>query len=363
MGEFGQSNLEEEAIVFESLLQNWDGEEVIIRHDRLSGAWIFIAIHSTKRGPAGGGTRMKSYPTPHDALEDVLRLSAGMTFKFAVPGMSFGGGKAVICVPQNFDSNLRPDLLRRYGALVKQLNGLYYTGPDVGTSAEDMDVIAETGSPYVFGRTPAHGGAGSSGPITGIGVFAGIQTVCEHLYGSTSLKGKRVLVQGVGAVGRKLIELLLNDGAEVLFNDVSESVIKHFRDERRLKFVPSESLYAAECDIFSPNALGGVLNRETIPQLKCRAVAGGANNQLASADDAERLRSRGILYAPDYVINVGGAMGITGQESLGWSKEEAEKRVIHSVQSALRKIFKLAAEQNITTEEAARKVADEHLGR
>ena len=347
--------------MFESLLQTWDGEEVIIRHDTISGAWIFIAIHSTKRGPAGGGTRFKSYPSPHDALEDVLRLSASMTFKFAIPGMSFGGGKAVIAIPQNFDSKLRPDLLRRYGALVKQLNGLYYTGPDVGTSAEDMDVIAETASPFVFGRTPAHGGAGSSGPITGIGVFAGIQTVCEHLDGSASLKGKRVLVQGVGAVGRKLIELLLDDGAEVMFNDVSESAIKHFRDELGLKFVPNDSLYATECDIFSPNALGRILNRETIPQLNCRAVAGGANNQLASPDDAAQLRSRGILYAPDYVINVGGAMGITGQEALGWSKDEAEKRVRDSVQTALRKIFEIASTQNITTEDAARKVAEEQL--
>jgi glutamate dehydrogenase/leucine dehydrogenase len=347
--------------MFESLLQNWDGEEVIIRHDTISGAWIFIAIHSTKRGPAGGGTRFKSYPSLHDALEDVLRLSASMTFKFAIPGMNFGGGKAVIAIPQNFDSKLRPDLLHRYGALVKQLNGLYYTGPDVGTSAEDMDVIAETASPFVFGRTPAYGGAGSSGPITGIGVFAGIQTVCEHLDGSASLKGKRVLVQGVGAVGRKLIELLLDDGAEVMFNDVSESAIKHFRDELGLKFAPNDSLYATECDIFSPNALGGILNRETIPQLNCRAVAGGANNQLASPDDAARLRSRGILYAPDYVINVGGAMGITGQEALGWSKDEAEKRVIHSVQTALRKIFEIASTQNITTEDAARQVAEEQL--
>ncbi|MBI5082532.1 MAG: Glu/Leu/Phe/Val dehydrogenase [Chloroflexi bacterium] len=221
--------------MFETLLQNWDGEEVIIRHDKITGAWIFIAIHSTKRGPAGGGTRFKMYVTPDDALEDALRLSASMTFKFAIPAMSFGGGKAVIAIPQNFDANLRPDLLRRYGALVKQLNGLYYTGPDVGTSAEDMDVIAETGSPFVFGRTAAHGGAGSSGPITGIGVFAGIQIVCEHLYGSASLKGKRVLVQGAGAVGTKLIELLLNDGAEVMFNDVSESAIKHFRDELGLR--------------------------------------------------------------------------------------------------------------------------------
>jgi len=347
--------------MFESLLQNWDGEEVIIRHDKITGAWIFIAIHSTRLGPAGGGTRMKSYSTRHDALEDVLRLSAGMTFKFAVPGMNFGGGKAVIAIPQNFDSPLRPNLLRRYGTLVKQLNGLYYTGPDVGTSSEDMDVIAETGSPYVFGRTPARGGAGSSGPITGIGVFAGIQIVCEHLYGNTSLKGKRVLVQGAGAVGAKLIGLLLDDGAEVLFNDVNESAIQHFRDERRLKFVPNDSLYSTECDIFSPNALGAILNRETIPQLKCRAVAGGANNQLASPDAAERLRSRGILYAPDYAINVGGAMGVTGQESLGWSKDEAERRVIHSVQSALRKIFEIASTQNITTEEAARQVAAEHL--
>ena len=203
-----------------------------------------------------------------------------------------------------------------------------------------MDVIAETGSPFVFGRTGGTWRRGFIGSHHRHRVFAGIQIVCEHLYGNVSLKGKRVLVQGVGAVGTKLIELLLNDGAEVLFNDVSESAIKHFRDERRLKFVPNDSLYATECDIFSPNALGSILNRETIPQLKCRAVAGGANNQLASPDDAERLRSRSILYAPDYVINVGGAMGITRAESLGWSKAEAEMRVIESVQICVAKNFR-----------------------
>jgi glutamate dehydrogenase/leucine dehydrogenase len=211
----------------ESLLSEWDGETIIIRHDKPTGAWIFIAIHSTRLGPAGGGTRMKSYPTFEAALQDALRLSAGMTYKFAVPDLPRGGGKAVIALPTNFDAKDRPALLRRYGALVHQLGGLFYTAADVGTSSSDMDIIAETGAPYIFGRTPAAGGMGNSGPITALGVFAGIQVVGERLFGSPSLEGRRVLVQGAGQVGGTLITHLRAAGAEVCFNDVVESAIRH----------------------------------------------------------------------------------------------------------------------------------------
>jgi leucine dehydrogenase len=345
----------------ESLLSEWDGEMVIVRHDKPSGAWIFIAIHSTRLGPAGGGTRMKSYPNLQAALQDALRLSAGMTYKLAVPGIRFGGGKAVIAVPPDFDPQFRPALLRRYGALIRQLGGLYYTAPDVGTSSIDMDIVAETGAPYVFGCTPAAGGMGDSGPITALGVFAGIQVVCERLFGEASLRGRRVLVQGTGQVGGKLIEHLRAAGAEVLFSDVAEAAIRRFRDELRLKFIPAEAVYQTECDIFSPCALGGVLNATTIPQLRCRAVAGGANNQLDVPEDAERLRARGILYAPDYVINVGGAMAGVGIETMGWSYAQAEKEVVESVPRALRQIFDTAATEGITTDVAARRVAEERL--
>ncbi len=345
----------------ESLLREWDGETVIVRYDRPTGAWIFIAIHSTRLGLATGGTRMKSYPDMQAALQDALRLAAGMTYKFAVPGLPWGGGKAVIAIPPDFAPQSRPALLRRYGALVHQLGGLFSTGPDVGTSSADMDIIAETGAPYVFARTPAAGGAGSSGPFTALGVFAGIQVACEHLFGAASLKGRRVLVQGTGSVGGPLIEHLRAAGAEVVFSEVDEGAIRRFRDELGLEVVPAEAVYITECDIFAPCALGSVLNANTIPQLRCQAVAGGANNQLAGLEDAERLRVRGILYAPDYVVNVGGAMAILGLETQGWTQERAEKEVAESVRRALQQIFELAATEGITTEAAARHIAEERL--
>ena len=347
--------------MMESLLQDWDGETVVVHYDRPTGAWIFIAVHSTRLGPAAGGTRMKHYPNLEAALQDALRLAAGMTLKFAVPGIARGGGKAVISIPEPLEPQLRPDLLRRYGALVHQLGGLFYTGPDVGTSSADMDIIAETGAPYIFCRTPAAGGAGSSGPITALGVFTGIQVACEYVFGAASLQGRRVLVQGVGSVGAKLIEHLCAAGARVMFSEVDEGVIQRFRGELGFQYVPAEEAYGTACDVFAPCALGGVLNADTIPQLGCRAVAGGANNQLAGSEDAERLRARGILYAPDYVVNVGGAMAIPGIESRGWSQAEAETRVVESVRGALRRVFDLAAAEGITTDAAARRIAEEHL--
>jgi leucine dehydrogenase len=347
--------------MIESLLKEWSGETVIVHYDRPAGAWVFIAIHSTRLGPAAGGTRMKSYLDVQAALQDALRLAEGMTYKFAVPGLPWGGGKAVIAIPTDLDPQSRPTLLRRYGALVHQLGGLFSTGPDVGTSSADMDIIAETGAPYVFARTPAAGGAGSSGPFTSLGVFTGVQVACEYLFGEASLKDRRVLVQGTGSVGGPLIEHLRAAGAEVVFSEVDEGAIHRFRDELGLEFVPAETVYTTECDIFAPCALGGVLNHETIPQLRCRAVAGGANNQLASPGDAESLRARGILYAPDYVVNVGGAMAILGLETQGWTQERAEKEVVESVGRALQEVFKLAVTEDITTEAAARHIAEGHL--
>lgn len=345
----------------ETLLNEWTGESVIVRHDKPTGAWIIIAIHSTRLGPAAGGTRMKSYVNVQAAVYDALRLSGAMTYKFAVSGIPMGGAKAVIAAPPIFDPQSRSALLRRYGALIHQLGGLFSTAPDVGTSSADMDIIAEMGAPHIFGRTPAAGGMGDSGPITGLGVFAGIQLVCEHLYGVASLQGRRVLVQGAGQVGGKLIEHLLDVGTEVLFSDVAEAAIRHFRDELGLPFIPAEAVYETECDIFSPCALGGILNATTIPQLNCRAVAGGANNQLGAPEDADKLQARNILYAPDYVINAGGAIALTAVETDGWLYAEAEKKVAENIQRALREIFTTATAEGITTEAAARRIAEERL--
>ena len=180
----------------ETLIRGWDGESVIMRYNRPAKAWIFIAIHSTRLGPAMGGTRMKHYPDPEAALADALRLAAAMTYKYAVPGIPRGGGKAVIAIPENIDPGARAGLLRDYGELIFQLGGLFSTGPDVGTTSTDMDIISQTGGGYIHCRTAAAGGAGSPGPITAWGVFTGIQVTCEQLFGDASLKGRRVLVQG-----------------------------------------------------------------------------------------------------------------------------------------------------------------------
>jgi glutamate dehydrogenase/leucine dehydrogenase len=221
-------------------------------------------------------------------------------------------------------------------------------------------VIAETGAPYVFGRSPARGGSGSTGYPTAIGVFSAIEAACEHLYDSPSLAGKRVLVQGTGSVGGALIGMLKNAGAAVLFNDVDETAVRHFRDELGLTYVPSSELYNTPCDIFSPCALGGILNETTIPQLQCRAVVGGANNQLAQTADAERLQQRGILYAPDYAVNIGGAMAVLAIESEGVAPEQAYDRV-RGIKRTLRDIFQTAAAENITTDAAAQRIAQARL--
>ena len=345
----------------ESLLKEWDGETTIISYDKPTGAWIFIAIFSTRLGPAAGGTRMNPYSDVQSALQDAFRLSESMTYKFALSGISFGGGKTVIAIPCDFNTQSRHALLRRYGEMVQKLGGLFYTGPDVGMSSTDMDIISETGSPYVFGRTLEAGGAGSSGPATALGVFSGMQVACEHVFGERSLNGRRVLVQGVGSVGGALIEYLRTAGADVLISDVTEESICRFRDEFRMKCISAENIYSQECDIFAPCALGGVLNATTIPQLKCRVVAGGANNQLSKPEDADRLKERGILYVPDYVINVGGAMYLIGMETQKWNKEHMENEVTEGIQTVLQQIFELAITEGITTDAAARKIAEKRL--
>ncbi len=346
----------------ESLIKQWGGENVIIRFHQPTGAWIFMAIHSTRLGPpVSGGTRMKSYPNTQAALQDAFKLSAAMTSKLALAGIAHGGGKVVIAVPSDLNPQARADLLRDYGALLQQLGGLFLTGPDVGTSPADMDIIAETGDPYVFSRTPEAGGAGDSGPGTAIGVLSAIYVTCKHLFGDTSPAGKRILLQGAGNVGRALIEFLQEAGAEILFSEVDENAVKQFRDELDLQFIPPDEVYKTPCDIFSPSALGGILNEETIPQLKCRAVVGSANNQLAGPEDAERLQERDILYAPDMAVNIGGLMSIIGMETEGWSKAEAFERVSDTVNRTLTQIYALAAAEGINTHKAALRIAKKRL--
>jgi leucine dehydrogenase len=341
--------------VFEELIRAWDGEEVVVRHDAESGAWMLIGIHSTALGPAMGGTRMKVYATPADALEDALRLAAGMTRKLAVVGLPCGGGKGVLAVPHLPTGDERRRLLERYGDLIESLGGTYVTGPDVNTGESDMDVIGDR-TPHVFCRSEARGGSGDPSIHTARGVFHGIRASLRHALGSGELVGRTVLVQGAGHVGANLVRLLADAGATVLVSDVDE---ERARATGAALVAPDEAI-GTQCDVYAPCALGATLNAETIPRLRCRVVAGAANNQLAEPEDGERLRVAGILYAPDYVINSGGALHGIGLERLGWDADVLEREV-EGIGETLTRIYAQADAEGITTAEAAERLARERL--
>jgi leucine dehydrogenase len=345
--------------VFEELVERWDGEETVIRFDRPSGTWMFICVHSTRRGPAGGGTRMRTYGAPAEGLADAMKLSAGMTRKTAVLGVPFGGGKAVLAVPELPIGEARRQLLLRYGEMVASLGGTFRTAADMNTSAADMDVIAERCS-YVYGRSEEHGGGGDSGRGTARGVFHGIRAGLGHAFGSDDLSGRRILVQGVGSVGGELARLFVEAGADVLVTDLATDLAADVAARVGATLVAPEDAIGIECDVYAPCAVGGTLNSASIPQLRCRIVAGSANNQLAEPADGERLRSARILYAPDYVINAGGVVQLLGVEDLGWDEARLEQELA-GIGGTLRRIFAEAEAQGIGTEEAAEQLAASRL--
>ena len=341
--------------MFEELLRQWDGEEVVVRHDRETGTWIFVCVHSTTLGPAMGGTRMKQYGSPAEALEDGLRLAGGMTRKLAVAGLPCGGGKAVLAVPEPLDGHARRDLLERYGDLIQALGGTYVTGPDVNTGETDMDTIGSRTS-HVFCRSAENGGSGDPSIHTALGTFHGIRAALRHMHGDDDLTGRKVLVQGTGSVGAKLTRLLLDAGAVVLVTDVDEERAR----ATGAQTVSADGALELECDVYAPCALGATLTAESIPKLRCRIVAGAANNQLATPEDGERLRAAGILYAPDFVVNAGGALHGIGLEQLGWDTAELDRRV-EGIGDTLTRIFGAAEAEGITTDEAAERLAAERL--
>ena len=343
----------------DKVVAEWGGEEVIVRFDTATRAWIIIAIHSTRLGPTVGGTRMKAYPTFSEGLRDALRLAEGMTNKFAVFGFPRGGAKAVINVPVGLPESERAPLLQRYARLLRQLGEIFTTGPDVGTSSEDMDIIDTIAPGRAHSRTRSAGGSGSSSPATALGVFSAMSAACEVALGSASLQGKSILVQGAGKVGETLLDLLVSDGASVAFTDIDGDRIGELK-ARRFAFVPPNEAYAYRCDVFAPCALGGVLNRKTIPRLRCKIVVGVANNQLQRSADACDLQKRGILYVPDFVANAGGAMAITGLEALGWTEAEALDRV-RGIGGVTRSVLMAAQKNGVTPEEAALRIAQDHL--
>jgi leucine dehydrogenase len=344
---------------FEDLLEDWDGEAAVIRRDPESDAWIFVCVHSTRLGPAGGGTRMKVYATAADGLEDAMRLSAAMTRKLAIAGLPFGGGKAVLAVPSIPSGEERRLLLLRYGDLVASLRGTYRTSSDINTNEADMDVIGER-TEYVFGRSRQAGGSGNPAAPTAVGVYHGIRSSVEYAFGSPDLDGRTVLVQGAGGVGSALAEHLAAAGASVFVTDIDSERAAEVAARVAGTALDTDEFSRIECDVYAPCAVGGVLSSESVGQLRCRIVAGSANNQLAEPEAAELLRGRGILYAPDYVINGGGAIALVGFEQLGWSSAEVDA-ALEQIGRTLRQIYDRADAEEISTAAASDAVADERL--
>ncbi len=310
----------------EELIRTWDGEYVVTRYDAASGAWIFIAIHDRTLGMALGGCRLSVYASPADGLRDAMRLSQGMTFKWAAINFPFGGGKTVLAVPRVLAPRARETLLLRVGDMIQSLGGTYGTGVDLGTTPQDMAVVGQR-TRWVFGRPPDQGGRGDPGPWTALGVFAGIRAACHHAFGDASLEGRAILVQGLGGVGGPLARSLAAAGARLLLSDALPDRVEGLARELGAELVPPERAYTTACDVFAPCAIGGVLNERSIGQLRCRVVAGSANNQLEKDADAAILQQEGILYAPDFVINAGGAIAHGSLEVLGWTEEQAQARI------------------------------------
>lgn len=344
---------------FQQLLDTWDGETAVIRRDRETGGWIFICLHSTRRGPAGGGTRMKVYPTPADGLEDAMRLSGAMSRKLAVAGLPFGGGKAVIAIPEIPTGQPRRELLLRYGELVASLGGTYCTSSDMNTDEADLDVIWER-TKYVFGRSVATGGSGSPARPTAIGVFHGIRASVAHLDGSDELHGRRVLIQGAGGVGSQLAEHLAKAGASILVADLDQARAQAVASRVDGDVVPPGEIIETDADVYAPCAVGGTIDIDSASRVRCPIVAGSANNQLAQPEAADVLTERGILYAPDYVINAGGAIGVAGTEQLGWSENQVNA-ALERIGETLREVYRRSAEQGISTAAAAEAIAEERL--
>ncbi|WP_422365909.1 Glu/Leu/Phe/Val dehydrogenase dimerization domain-containing protein [Pelagibius sp.] len=333
----------------------FDGhEQVVFCHDADSGLKAIIAIHNTNRGPALGGCRMWPYASEAEALTDALRLSRGMTYKSALAGLAMGGGKSVIIGDPR--KNKSEALFRAMGRFVGSLGGRYTVAEDVGISVPDVDLMGEE-TAYVAGATK--GGAGDPSPATAYGVYMGIKAAAKHKLGSDDLRGLRIAVQGVGHVGYYLCRYLFDEGAQLIVTDIAKDSLDRVASEFDAKVVAPDAIYAADVDIFAPCALGAVINDDTLPLLKAKIVAGSSNNQLAEAQHGEALRQRGILYAPDYVINAGGIVNIS-HEGPDYDEAKAFAHVAQ-IHDTLLEIFRRADARTLATSDAADRLAEERF--
>jgi len=332
-------------------------EQIVFCNDKDTGLKAIIGIHNTVVGPALGGTRMWNYASEWDALNDVLRLSRGMTFKSAITGLNLGGGKAVIL--GDAKTQKTPELMLKFAEFVHSLGGKYITAEDVGMETSDMDLV-RTVTPYVTGISEEKGGAGNPSPITAYGVFMGMKAAAKYAYGSDVLEDKTIYVQGIGNVGEALVEHLTNEGAKVVISDINMGRLEEVRDKYQAKIYEGSNLYAEDMDIYAPCALGATINDETLASLKAKVVAGAANNQLA---DEKRhglmLRDKGIIYAPDFLINAGGIINVYA-ELENYGKQEIIRKTENIYNTTLEILAKADA-QNITTHQAAFEIAQARI--
>ena len=334
-----------------------DHEQVVFCQDKDTGLKAIIGIHNTVLGPALGGTRMWNYTNEWEAVNDVLRLSRGMSFKSSISGLNLGGGKAVII--GDAKTQKTPELMRRFGQFVDSLSGKYITAEDVGMETKDMDTVREV-TKYVTGISESKGGSGNPSPITAYGVFMGLKAAAKHKFGTDNLQGKRVLVQGIGHVGEVLVDHLTKNGAIVTIADINEQRIEEVVKKYGAKAFTGANLYAADVDIYAPCALGATINDETINKIQAKVIAGAANNQLANeVMHGNLLKERGILYAPDFLINAGGVINVYSELANLTSAQVMEKT--ENIYNTSLEIFKFAETNNITTHRAAMEIAQKRI--
>ena len=343
-------------MIFEEIENNGSHEQVVFCLDKKSGLKAIIAIHSTVLGSALGGVRFWNYSSEKEALNDVLRLSQGMTYKAAASGLDLGGGKAVIIGDRkNLDSNL---LFKSFGKFVNSLNGRYITAEDVGTRVEDMENV-KTQTSWVTGISPENGGSGDPSPFTAKGVLKGIKASVFFKHNKTSLKGMTVAIQGVGNVGFHLAKYLHDEGVNLIVADIDDKKTELVTKETNANVVNVDKILFTECDILAPCALGGLFEKQSISKLKTKIIAGGANNQLVSESDGELLKELGILYAPDFIVNAGGLMNVF-IELEGYSIKRANEYV-DKIYDNIIKVFEISKEKNCSTNQAAMEIAKERL--
>ena len=339
-------------------LQKYDYEQLVICQDQTSGLKAIICIHDTTLGPALGGTRMWNYASEEEAIFDALRLARGMTYKNAAAGLNLGGGKTVIIGDSHTQKS--EELFRAFGRYVQSLNGRYITAEDVGTTVQDMDwVHLETD--FVTGVSSSYGASGDPSPMTARGVWRGMKAAAMEAYGSDSLTGKTIAIQGLGHVGYYLAKHLHEEGAKLIVTDIQDDLIKRVIDEMGATAVRPAEIFGVKADIFAPCAMGAVVNDETIPQFKFSIIAGAANNVLKEEHHGDKLHELGILYAPDYVINCGGVINVA-DELEGYNYERALKKV-EMVYDNVAKVLEIAKEYKIPTYIAADRMAEQRIER